>query len=453
MENSQKDSEQVKNSNDLEQEEASRNEEPKQKPEETQQNQPKPEKAKSGGGKLATLLSLVALGVGGTSMYMQVNPNANIPYLSDKMTTNANSATADTTELESKIAAVDAKIIELAQQSPTADEQESNEELTEQFRVLQEQVEQIQNAASVEAQSAAESAQSSVPDSAQVDELVAQQQKLAEDIERYSESNQQLNSTIEELQQKHYELTGRVSTFSEQLPDAAEAEIWQLRDIELTLKQANRSLNAVDDIPAVLALMQQASTQLQSIQQVDVTNVKNRLDDDIVALQQVQAPDRGEVISRIEALAQSAASLPLIGDKTQNTGKPVSDEAQSKEGNAISEAGAGFLKSITDMIEIKKDGQAIRPIVSNELREIARQRTALILESAMLAYLSEDTELMAARLQSATNWVQEHFDQGADATQSWLQSVAQISGSVTQIELPDITSSLEELSAAMQEGG
>lgn len=449
MEHSQKDSEQVNENQELAAENQQQDDTPSVVDEgnydedttQTQSNN-EPVKAKSGGAKMATLLSVLALGVGGTSMYMQVDPNANIPFLTKQAGNNAQ-AQVDSAAFDDKIASLDAKIASISETTNQAQLPDVSQ-LQSQIAQLQTQIEQVQNTPA---------AASNAP-AGNVEQLQQQQQSLQEQVKSYESQSQQLQQTIDELKQQQSFLSGTVDAFSEQLPTAADAEIWQLRDVELLLKQANRNLQTVYDVPQVSALMQNALEQLMQMQRADLLSVSNTLKQEISALQSVEIPDRTKIVAQIDQLAVQANSLPLIGDQSDTQeAKAASANNADSAGDKLADAGAGFLKSLTDMIEIEKDGQAIRPIVSNELRELARQRTGLILETATAAYLSGNNDLFEARLQSAKQWVQTHFDQQAEVTKNWLQDANALSVSQEVQTLPDISASLSELSAAMQVGG
>ena len=432
-----------------------------------QPSMPAPTTKTSGGGKIATLLSVAALGVGGYSLYLQKGPGAVINSASPSADTSQYQVVID--ELKQDMSALSDQVSTInktasestalvasdASDSSTntggVDIEGLENKFTSKFAEIEARFEEalsVQNAASSEATANASDNSDAESRTGQLTEQMTQQ------LSALSAANENFGSQLATLKQEQSALTNSFSSVSEKLGDNnIDPSVWQLREAELLVSSAVNRMQSVRDIPASKRILQVALDNVSAIGRADLVNLANQLSGDIQLLDNVEVPNVGEVAASIDTLSQEVESLPLIGEgsSTKATSE-VQAETEASE-NKITTASVGLLKSLTDLVDIKKDGRSIRPVISSEIRALTKQKTQLTLESAQLALISGNYSLAQDRLNSVKNWVESHFNVDDERVLSWIESINSLTGSVQEVELPDISGSLTSIRQVNQAGG
>lgn len=233
---------------------------------------------------------------------------------------------------------------------------------------------------------------------------------------------------------------------------------WTLEEAEQLIYIANQRLQFSGDVELAKAALQQADGRLRDMANPALGNVRQALASEISALENLERVDTAGVLAAISALSGRIKNLSLSGDLEdpgKTTGGGADSESTAEAGQAsedasgylqpVIDAGADLLSSLGDLIQVEKNGEAINPVISSEVRQLIYAKGQLILESAQIAFIRQMPDLYQQRMAEAREWVEQNFKQDSEVTQSWLNELDSIATSVPDTSLPDISGSLEAI--------
>ena len=224
---------------------------------------------------------------------------------------------------------------------------------------------------------------------------------------------------------------------------------WRLQEVEQLMVIANQRLQLSADTEMAGKALKLADNQLRRLADPAFRPVRAILADEIAALGKVSTVDVAGTLNALSALARGVDDLPLIG-AIQDGGIDPGASASLLAGEAgdVSSwwgTGKGLLADLGALVQVETDGKLPGVILSPELRRVVYEKTKLILESSQLAFLREQREVYAARIEEAKDWVSANFDTDSERVRQWLEQLAVLAVIAPQTELPDISASLAAL--------
>ena len=135
-----------------------------------------------------------------------------------------------------------------------------------------------------------------------------------------------------------------------------------------------------------------------------------------------------------------------------NTPDPVSkaheasaDLAETKKVTSWKELPAAIWRDLKTLIVIRDHEQPVGPLLSPQQRFFLVENLRLQLEQARLAMLSGQADVYRERIQTASDWINKHFDKEASITRNALETLQQLSHAAIAPELPDISAAYQAL--------
>ena len=288
-------------------------------------------------------------------------------------------------------------------------------------------------------------------------------------IEQKSATQQAINAQADDYRQKIDTLADALAKLRAE--QGRDTEARTLAQAERLILMANQRLQfggqfAGGQILAKHAL-QDADALLHKLSDPTLNSVRQLLGMEMSALAKVTPVDTVGVLNTLSALSSGLENLALAGDivvpekpaqksnvdASTDSKQPVSTQADTVSSlgrldrymQSIADAFASFLSSMSDLIQIEKNGKPVKPIMSAEVRQMTYQRARLMLDSAQIAFIRQQSELYRDRIQATHSWVQESFAQDTDETKRWLVRLDDVGLILPQSNLPDISESLKAI--------
>ncbi len=316
-------------------------------------------------------------------------------------------------------------------------------------------------------------------------EMIDQQTTIAEQLTS-ARNNQQ-----KQEQQYREDFSGLSESILQLGKDLGRTAVsWNLEEAEQLIFIANQRLQLSGEAGLAIRALTLANSRLEVTGNPDLIEVRRLLTNEIASLEKVKQPDFIAILSAIESLSSGLEELPLAGDletilpqKSLLESKKVAsinDTQGSDEQSLVSnntEAGADadssdelsnpflnnsviqslvtagkvFLADLSDLIQIEKNGKAVNPIISAEVKFMTLEKARLILESAQSAFLRKQFDVYQQRMLSAVSWVESRFVD-SEQRKLWLEEISALSAEVYVTELPDISKSLKAIRAIIKKG-
>jgi uncharacterized protein HemX len=220
-----------------------------------------------------------------------------------------------------------------------------------------------------------------------------------------------------------------------------------IADAEYLLSIANQKLHLIGDVKAVLAAMEAADQRLHDSGDPAVFKVREALAEEIETLRRLNAPDVVGISSKLLALEGEVKDIPLF---LPHAGK-ISEPDSTPEATEPAPAGEGggpldsALDNFKDLITIRRTDRPVNAVLHPEQAEALRQVLILKLETGRAALLRGDESMYKANLESARDWLNEHFDPSAVKTQEVATEISALADQPIRMPFPDVSKSLNLL--------
>ena len=293
--------------------------------------------------------------------------------------------------------------------------------------------------------------------------------ELIQDVR--NEISNQDDSVRELIQNEIDALSNQVDTLRSQL--SSNADGWVLEEVEQLILIADKRLRFSGEAVLAKQALQLADQQLAQLSGSGVNEVRRLLSKDIAALDNVPLIDMPGILNELSVLSDQVDKLPLAGDIVMgNTstgsdadrgqgGEPQGVEAQGSDSQGdvaksatlerflkpVMNAGAALLTNLGDLVQIEKNDNPVKPLISAQERRMTYEKTRLILESAQIALVREKPELFTNRINAAGEWVKQNFNRDVARTGDWIERLDRVGSSLPDTEIPDISATLSAIRA------
>jgi uncharacterized protein HemX len=215
-------------------------------------------------------------------------------------------------------------------------------------------------------------------------------------------------------------------------------------DAEYLLSIANQKLHLIGDVKAVLAAMEAADQRLHDSGDPGVFKVREVLAAEINQLKGIKPPDVVGISAKLLTLEAKVPEIPLFlphsdRPKERHEQPEVSEPAAEKDGGGLLDS---TLKDLKDLVTVRHTDRPVQAILLPEQVEALRQTLLLKLEMARIALLRGDDALYKSNMESAYNWLHEHFDHDAALTKGVAEEIQALQAMAIRVPFPDISQSL-----------
>ncbi len=217
---------------------------------------------------------------------------------------------------------------------------------------------------------------------------------------------------------------------------------WKLAEAEYLMRIANHRVLMEQDTAGALELLMAADRIIAELDDFALHQVRARLADEIIALEQVRRDDLQGIYLRLEALKSQLDTLPLVTPAYLEDARPEPDTEQT--------VWASLAEELKQFVRIRDlgEGEAIKPLLAPEEERYLELNLRLALEQAQLAVLKRQQTVFEQSLASVRDWFERYMEPGDERTQAVLETVDELLQIDLARPLPDISGSLNELLTA-----
>lgn len=266
-------------------------------------------------------------------------------------------------------------------------------------------------------------------------------------LESANKATQNKIAQVEELiNAKSHELVGlqsQINKVSAQA-NAQQPTDWLFSESDFLLNNALRKLVLDNDVDTAVSLLKLADETLAKVNNSQSAAIRSAINQDLKQLLSVAGVDQNSVMQKLSQLANTVDELPVLdvnfGDD-QNATKlsdSLSDWAENAEKSATS-----FLNHFIRISP--KHGADRKELLAPNQDIYLRENIRLRLQLAIMAVPRQQNELYKQSLEAVASWIRSYFDTNAEATQSFLKSVDELSEVSIYVDVPSQLQSLSML--------
>ncbi len=220
---------------------------------------------------------------------------------------------------------------------------------------------------------------------------------------------------------------------------------WTLREAEYLMQIANQRLLLERDVASAIVALAAADERLRELADPALLAVRRQLATELSALRAVPSLDREGLVLELISYAQRVDQLPLANapPKTSSTSTPTNTTTPATRDWRVALDAAW--QALKRLVVVRRDTQAVLPMLAPEQEYFLRQNLGLQLEAARVALLRDDAGSFKAGLDSAANWLKQYFDTSDKSVSSAIDALHGMTQQNIHPTLPAIDESLRLL--------
>jgi uroporphyrin-3 C-methyltransferase len=212
-----------------------------------------------------------------------------------------------------------------------------------------------------------------------------------------------------------------------------------LAEVEQILIIGSQQLTLAGNIKAALIALESAENRLQRSDSAQFTALRRAVRRDIERIKATPYVDVVGMSLRLDALAQDVDKLPLALQARVAEEPPPASAGKDRFVGLAQEA----WNELKSLIRIQRTDREEVPLISPEQSYFLRENLRLRLMSARVALLAHEEDSFKADTRDAIGWLQRYFDSKDSRVVQGLTVLRQLSGAEVNIEVPDISGSLD----------
>jgi uroporphyrin-3 C-methyltransferase len=282
------------------------------------------------------------------------------------------------------------------------------------------------------------------------------QQELAKRLTEMDGTNKANQTLVTQNQEVVRELGGKLSLLESKYAEsqnqrAALEALYQemsssrdqtaLAEVEQMLLIAGQQLQLSANVKAAIIAMQHADNRLQRLDRPALNGLRKSINHDIDKLRALPNIDIADLNLHIDNLVATVDTIPLAQDIRKQAEQPL--PASLMEENAWKKFWRELWQETKQLIRIENTDKHELPLLSPTQTFFLRENLKIRLLSARLALLSRDEVSFKRDLKTAQEWTSVYFDIKTKEGSSALLAIQKLATSNINIELPDISGSLE----------
>jgi len=221
---------------------------------------------------------------------------------------------------------------------------------------------------------------------------------------------------------------------------ANDRDLRVVSEVEQLLAIAGEQLHLAGNLRAALTALQTADMRLQEIDKPQAIQLRKSIGMDVERLQALPSVDIVGTSLRLEGMAAMVDKLPLM---SEHHPRPSTDAtAPDYEANAWRRLAGEIWRDLRQLVRIERIDRPEPPLLTPEQSFFLRENLRLRLLTARIALLQRDEATYRTDLRATEDWLRRHFDTTDKHVQNTISSVHQLAGNAINIQLPDITETL-----------
>lgn len=282
---------------------------------------------------------------------------------------------------------------------------------------------------------------------AEIQHAIDANQLIKEDWQKQSQTEQErldiLASAIQQNSQQVANNLGKLNEIAGRRPAD-----WLLAEANYLLNIAGRKLWLEHDVTTAILMLQAADSRLQDIDDASLLAIREKLANDITALQQVTPISTSDIALKISGLTKQVDSLALTFFQ-----KPQLEQATVDISTDESDWKTNLMTSINHVLDgffsIKKINTDVKPFMSEQQQWLVKEQLKFTLLNAQTAALQEQWPLFTETLKHALNLLNQHFDSQQNNVIQFTDSLNELLNSELESNYPQQFAASNALKDAM----
>jgi uroporphyrin-3 C-methyltransferase len=217
-----------------------------------------------------------------------------------------------------------------------------------------------------------------------------------------------------------------------------------LAEVEQLLLIAGQQLQLSANVKAALIAMQQADDRLKRMDRAALNGLRKTINRDIDKLRSLPAVNVQDIKFRLDNLIAEVDTLPLVQDiATVPQWKNVAVTTPVRDEGAWRRLLREVWEDMKRLVRVENMQKHELPLLPPTQTFFLRENLKLRLLSARLGLLSRDEKSFKHDLQSVQDWTVRYFDVKSPSGALAVTTLQKLRESNINIELPDISASLE----------
>jgi len=279
------------------------------------------------------------------------------------------------------------------------------------------------------------------------------EQALTQRLEQYAAVNQQVTAQARLAEERSIQAASKTELLEQKLAQSRDQqenletlykeltnsrEERTIAEIEQLLIIANQQLQLAGNIRPALLALQTAYSRLQQIETSQAALLRKAVLDDIQHLQNLPQANIADLSLELEALAHMVNTIPLVSDR-----HPEASPAKiSGETDAWRRLVREVWEDVKSLVRLERIDRPEPPLLSPEQTFFLRENVKLRLLMARIALLQQDGKSYRHNMESAAEWIKQHFDVTAPETLKVLSRIRGFADDAVDTQIPDINHSL-----------
>jgi uroporphyrin-3 C-methyltransferase len=291
------------------------------------------------------------------------------------------------------------------------------------------------------------------------------EKSLSRKLEEYQALNQQSLLLAKQAEERSLQANARTVILEQKLAEshdqqeilqglydqlAENREATTVAEVEQLLTIANQQLQLAGNVRSALLALQAADKRLQPLNLPRSTQLRETLAADIEKLRKVPQVDVYSLSAQLISLAALCDTLPLISESQPTLNAKVQEQKAQEQQNPLPKHLSNAQKiansiwnDIKELVTIERIDKPEPPLLSPDHAFYLHENLKLHLLTARIALLQHDEATYRADIKTVTSWLNQYFDTKHPNTIKALSLLKKISAKDINIELPQLTGSLD----------
>ena len=263
-----------------------------------------------------------------------------------------------------------------------------------------------------------------------------------------------MNDAIRQLEGKQIEQSDALASLYRDRQGSNED--WAIAEIEYLLIIAMQRLILEEDVSTALAAMEAADLRLKNLGNPGLLPVRQQLAADMNQLRSVNLADTVGMAIYLADMVDLSADLPLKSGIIVATKDQSSADASSSDDEPVvdpfwKKVPRILWQEIKSLVVIKRSGEVKQALLLPGEEYFLYQNLRLELESARQSVLRSDSQNLRSSIDLVLTWIRRYFDTSNSAVINVMETLDKMRSIELKPDLPDISSSLENLRAYIRE--
>ncbi len=263
-----------------------------------------------------------------------------------------------------------------------------------------------------------------------------------------------MNDAIRQLEGKQIEQSDALASLYRDRQGSNED--WAIAEIEYLLIIAMQRLILEEDVSTALAAMEAADLRLKNLGNPGLLPVRQQLATDMNQLRSVNLADTVGMAIYLADMVDLSADLPLKSGIIVATKDQSSTDASSTDDEPVvdpfwKKVPRILWQEIKSLVVIKRSGEVKQALLLPGEEYFLYQNLRLELESARQSVLRSDSQNLRSSIDLVLTWTRRYFDTSNSAVINVMETLDKMRSIELKPDLPDISSSLENLRAYIRE--